>query len=220
MERKNAFSVIKQQVPIEEVARYYGIMIDCRGKALCFAHTEKTPSLSFKNNRYYCFGCGVKGSVIDLTAAMENVSAADAAKKLDAQYALHLYRGERLTVKQALYSAQEAETRRKNRERLQRFDRWLEWARHVVAAYLSMLEDWKRDYAPQSPDDPWDPHFCEALSELNLWYHHYTLLLPGSRTVCAPDFEDKTCFYQDFKDKLVSIHERTQCYGGKTETIG
>ena len=56
-----------KQVPIAELAHKLGIEL-VGNKACCFAHEEKTPSLSFndKENYFKCFGCGIGGSNIDL----------------------------------------------------------------------------------------------------------------------------------------------------------
>lgn len=51
-------------IPILDVADRLGIEVNHRTKmAKCFAHDDKTPSLSFNvtngNNYFYCFGCGI-----------------------------------------------------------------------------------------------------------------------------------------------------------------
>ena len=55
------------EISVIDVAERLGIIIK-RGKAKCFLHDEKTPSLSFnkKKNFWNCFGCGQSGGTIDL----------------------------------------------------------------------------------------------------------------------------------------------------------
>jgi len=52
--------------------------------SLCCFHNEKTPSLYIypETNRFYCFGCQVKGNVIDLTMALYGVNFKEAVEML------------------------------------------------------------------------------------------------------------------------------------------
>lgn len=50
-------------------------------KAMCFnGHDKNSPSLTFypKQDRFFCFGCGARGSPIDLVVGVKGVSAIDA----------------------------------------------------------------------------------------------------------------------------------------------
>jgi len=50
---------------------------------LCPFHNEKTPSFTiFENNRYFCFGCGAKGSAIDFIMKTRNLNFVEAVKEL------------------------------------------------------------------------------------------------------------------------------------------
>lgn len=63
-----------QNISIQDVSARLGIVIK-KNKALCFAHDEKTPSLSFDNKKgvYYCHGCGIKGNIFSLVRAVLNI---------------------------------------------------------------------------------------------------------------------------------------------------
>ena len=67
------FQKIRREIPIEEVARWLGIEV-LRGKAKCPFHDDQTPSMSFKEGRFKCFGCDASGDAIDLVARLKNVS--------------------------------------------------------------------------------------------------------------------------------------------------
>jgi len=71
---------IKNRVNILDVAKKYGLQINKQGKALCIFHHEKTPSLAFfeDTNSFYCYGCGVGGSVIDFIQHAEKLTTAGA----------------------------------------------------------------------------------------------------------------------------------------------
>ena len=72
------FQKIRQEIPIEEVARWLGIEVQ-NGKARCPFHNDQTPSMSFKDGRFKCFGCDASGDAIDLVARLKHLSTTDAA---------------------------------------------------------------------------------------------------------------------------------------------
>ena len=78
---------IKQEINILELTEHYGISVK-NNKALCPFHQDKNASLTFypKNNRFYCFGCGVRGTVIDLVMKIENKTFNEAIKYLSEHY--------------------------------------------------------------------------------------------------------------------------------------
>lgn len=69
-----------------EVARHYGLKLQKAGRtyrALCPVHSERTPSFHiYPPSRFACFGCGIKGSVIDFVSLIESCSFKDAVYKL------------------------------------------------------------------------------------------------------------------------------------------
>lgn len=73
------FQKIRQEIPIEEAARWLGIEV-LNGKERCPFHKDQTPSLSFKEGRFKCFGCNASGDAIDLTAKLRHVSTIEAAR--------------------------------------------------------------------------------------------------------------------------------------------
>ena len=105
---RSAFEVIKNNIDILDAAAQFGVNVDRYGKALCFAHNEKTPSLSFKGTHWHCFGCGAGGDVVDMVATIQGISALDAAKQLDAIYSLHLF-AEKVDTAEVRRRAQKAQ---------------------------------------------------------------------------------------------------------------
>ena len=58
--------------------------VSSRFKALCPLHNEKHPSFTiWPDGYYYCYGCGAHGDVTELCAALDGISKADAARKLN-----------------------------------------------------------------------------------------------------------------------------------------
>ena len=58
------FEAVKQTVTTRQAAERYGIRVERNGMYRCPFHEDKTPSMKL-DRRYYCFGCGASGDVID-----------------------------------------------------------------------------------------------------------------------------------------------------------
>ena len=82
------FQKIRQEIPIEKVARWLGIEV-LSGKAKCPFHNDQTPSMSFKEGRFKCFGCDASGDAIDLVARLKNLSTTEAAQKITEVFHIH-----------------------------------------------------------------------------------------------------------------------------------
>ena len=82
------FQKIRHEIPIEEVARWLGIEVQ-NGKARCPFHNDQTPSMSFKEGRFKCFGCDASGDAIDLVARLKNLSTTEAAQKITEVFHVH-----------------------------------------------------------------------------------------------------------------------------------
>lgn len=51
---------------VPDVLAEVGILPDRHGKALCPLHAEKTPSFTFTDELWHCFGCGAGGNAYQL----------------------------------------------------------------------------------------------------------------------------------------------------------
>jgi len=83
------FQQIRNSVKIEEVAKWLGIEVH-GGKARCPFHNDQTPSLSFKDGRFKCFGCNASGDAIDLVAKLRHLSTAEAAHLISGTFHLNI----------------------------------------------------------------------------------------------------------------------------------
>ena len=61
---RNMYESIKAAVTARQVAESFGLTVNRSGMAACPFHEDHTPSLKL-DQRYYCFGCGATGDVID-----------------------------------------------------------------------------------------------------------------------------------------------------------
>lgn len=78
--------------PLPEMVSSYGIELKAGAKgelvALCPFHNEKTPSFTVNpvKNVFYCFGCGINGSVIDFVSKKDGSTIGQAMEKLSKRH--------------------------------------------------------------------------------------------------------------------------------------
>ena len=83
----NVFEAVKQSVTTRQSASYYGIRVGRNGMACCPFHNDRTPSMKV-DSRYYCFGCGASGDVIDFAASLHGLGKRDAAFRLAEDFSI------------------------------------------------------------------------------------------------------------------------------------
>ena len=142
----NLFDTVKAAVHPRMAAERYGLPIQQGSMIRCPFHADRTPSMKLNEEYFYCFGCGASGDVIDLATRLFGLSSYDAAKKLAADFGITEQKPSVLAKLQRGKSQAEAERR----------------CFRVLGDYLQILQDWKTNCAPQSPEDAIDPRYAEA----------------------------------------------------------
>ena len=142
----NLFDTVKAAVTPRMAAERYGLPIQQGSMVCCPFHDDRTPSMKLNEDYFYCFGCGAHGDVIEFTSKLFGISALDAAKKLAADFGITEQKPSILAKLQRGKSQAEAE-----RESFR-----------VLGDYLQILQDWKTNCAPQSPEDAIDPRYAEG----------------------------------------------------------
>lgn len=84
---KDIFKLVKANITTRQAAEYYGLNVQRNGMTLCPFHNDHAPSLKV-DTRFYCFGCQVKGDVIDFVSKLFGLSLIQAAQKLAADFGL------------------------------------------------------------------------------------------------------------------------------------
>ena len=140
------FTQIKMAVSVKEAAEYYGLEVNRGSMICCPFHADRTPSMKLNEEYFYCFGCGAHGDVVALTAQLFDLPPAEAAKKLAADFGIAEQKPSILARLQR--GASQAETERR--------------CFRALGDYLRILQDWKTNCAPQSPEDAIDPRYAEA----------------------------------------------------------
>ena len=106
--------------------------------------------MKLNENYFYCFGCGVHGDVIDLTAGLFQISNYEAANKLISDFGLN-------GTQPVIPRTSQFIGRFQNKEIL---------CNRVLTDYLHLLEDWKRQHYPRIPEDKLDKRYVEACQML------------------------------------------------------
>ena len=144
------FQTIKAAVTTRQAAESFGLAVDKSGMALCPFHDDHHPSLKL-DRRYYCFACGASGDVIDFTARFFGISNHSAAIKLARDFGIDPRPPTQLNI-----TIPDAEPLSEEQP-----------------CILSLVQDvqkfhrWKREFAPDNPEEPWDDRFVEACRELS-----------------------------------------------------
>ena len=165
----NLFEVVKTNINTQEAAQTYGIDVNHYGMALCPFHNDRHPSLYISDDHYHCFACGEHGDVIDLAAKLFDLRLYDAARKLASDF--------HLAPDKPLPEAIRRKNEHKTRAQQLRENEQLCFP--VLNEYRRLLQDWKKRYAPQAPEDVPDERFVEACHRLSWAEYQLDILLQG-----------------------------------------
>ena len=152
----NLFESGKAAATVRQAAEHYGLKIGQGNMVCCPFHADRTPSMKLNEDYFYCFGCGATGDVIDLVAKLFNLSSYDAAKKLAYDFGID---PDKPPAAAALRKPKYPLAKAFQREELH--------CQRVLCDYLHLLESWKVQYAPKTPEDVLDDRFVEACQMLD-----------------------------------------------------
>src|SRR5699024_5106972 len=152
--KSNVFEAVKESVTTRQAAEIYGVPVGRNGMACCPFHDDKHPSMKV-DRRFHCFGCQADGDAIDFTARLFGLNSKEAALKLAEDFSVSYdAKGHdpprRRPVKRKI--SEELRCRQAEQKCFR-----------VLCDYLHLLERWEKEYAPQTPEETWNPLFVEAL---------------------------------------------------------
>ena len=159
---KDIFKLVKANITTRQAAEYYGLNVQRNGMTLCPFHNDHAPSLKV-DTRFYCFGCQVKGDVIDFVSKLFGLSLIQAAQKLAADFGLD----PNTPQSAAVVPAQPPVVQQR---------RLVLECTKALTDYERLLNHWKTAYAPADMNAPWDGRFAQALHELPVIGHVLDLL--------------------------------------------
>ena len=149
------YQSVKAAVPLRAAAERYGLRTNWSGMSRCLFHEDHSPSMKLNEDYFYCFGCGTFGDVIDLTAAIFQIPAFDAALKLARDFHVRVDRELPPGKEESPPLPKGLMADREKREQL-----WT--CLRVLCEYQRLLRKWKETYRPKSPDEPPDDRYVEA----------------------------------------------------------
>ena len=188
----STYARIKQTVTTLQAAERYGLSVNRSGMVKCPFHEDHHPSMKV-DDRFYCFGCGASGDVIDFTARLFGLSPYDTAKKLETDFGIG-------AEYEPLPFPTHAEPTR-DRERL---------CICVLREYLRYLRIWQLRYRPEKPGDPIHPRFAEAMRSLPTVNYLLDCLL-GNDLLLAKETAETLCqegHLQRLSEYLKTITEK------------
>lgn len=187
-DKMNIFEEVKSAVDINTAAEYYGLNVR-KDTALCPFHNEKTGSLKLYHDHFYCFGCGEHGDVIKLTGKLLGLSPIDSAKSLADDFNVLIHDD---------FKPKEQTLNKTSPQKLVTYKERENRAYRLLADYCKYLEDCRKRYAPQSPEERPHPLFVTALCELEMFRYYRDLFIYG-------DFEGRKAFIEEQAELLDRI---------------
>lgn len=198
------FEDVKNHVTVYQVAERYGMKPNRSGLIRCVFHHDKTPSMKV-DRRYYCFGCGCTGDVIDFAGQIWGTNVRETALRLRAEFGVVVNSRARDHPKTAGRRLLNIHTQKTEESYPVKYQR-------CVRAYLSyhaLLKEWKVRYAPKSPEEEWNERFVEACQKLNIIEYYLDTLLFGEKA-------DQELFVQEKWEEV----EKFECRNRETQHSG
>ena len=185
----NIFETVKQSVTTRQAAERYGIRVERNGMCRCPFHDDSTPSMKL-DRRYYCFGCGATGDVIDFVSQLRGIGSKEAAILLAQDFAIP-------------YEDSAGKTNRPRQQNTdeQNYQYMERYCSRVLLDYDQLLCRWKEDYAPQTPENGYHPRFVEALQKLSLVEYLLDELLCG-------DIQARASVVIEYGEEVRKIEQR------------
>ncbi len=162
------YETVKAAISVKDAAEQYGLKVNRNGMTCCPFHDDRHPSLKLNEDYFYCFGCGATGDVIDFTARLFGLSSYEAAQKLVADFGLD---PDKPPAAAALRKSKYPLVRAFRQDEL--------YCRRVLNDYLRLLEDWRVQYSPHSPEEELDDRFVESCQMLDYVEHLADILAVG-----------------------------------------
>ena len=149
------YKSIKAAVTARQAAESFGLTVNRSGMAICPFHEDHTPSLKL-DQRYYCFGCGATGDVIDFTSRLLNASNSNAAQILAEKFGIHP-KSQTITTQKTKPAVPLLVTEQR--------------CLFALVQYEKMLRFWKKHYAPRTPAEQFHDRFVEGCQQESFISH-------------------------------------------------
>lgn len=187
----NIFQAVKSSVTARSAAELYIPPVSNNGMACCPFHDDRHPSMKV-DERYFCFGCGATGDVIDLIAKLFGLPALNAANKLAADFGIGINAPQ---SRESVLAKLKHQTERDTENRTYR----------TLSGYIELLKIWRTDYAPKSPDEPLHERFLKSLHELDRLEYYLDVFIYG-------DSAERKELYNELREDLSNFERELNEY--------
>lgn len=167
------FETIRNSIAIRRAAEHYGIQVRHDGFANCPFHNDHHPSMKLYKDHYHCFACGAHGDVTALIAQLLSLSQFDAAKQLVTDFNIpYEFTYDKYPAKVRTYEkkALTPEATYNTTDKLI----------SLLSDYISILEEQKLRYTPDSAEEELHPLYVESMNQLPQCQYYLDILRKGS----------------------------------------
>lgn len=196
----NVFDELKNSVDMRSIAAEYGFNSNRHDYICCPFHNEKTPSMRLYDQSFYCFGCHIGGDVITFVSKLFELSAIEAAKKINTDFALSLNIGKDTDIKPKEKTVSKSQI-------YSYFEDWQKWAFRVLNNYYKLLLLWYEEFIPKTADDIPYILWVKACNELPIIGYYCNLFIGGSD-------ETRKRFFIDHRKEVERIADEYRKYIG------
>lgn len=186
----NVFEAVKQTVTTRQAAEMYGIRVNRHGMAVCPFHNDRNPSMKV-DKRFHCFACQADGDAVDFVSRLFGVPSREAAIKLADDFGIPYDSRQKPSVRPHIREPTPEQKYRQEENHCYR----------VLTDYFHLLREWKKQYAPATPEDEWHPLFVEALQRESYIEYLLDILLYGTP-------EEKKALVAEQRKEVMKLEQR------------
>lgn len=186
----NVFEAVKQNLTTRQAAEMYGIRVSRHGMAVCPFHNDKNPSMKV-DKRFHCFACQADGDAVDFVSRLFGLPGKEAAMKLADDFSIPYDARKKPFVRPNIRAPTPEQRYRQEESRCYK----------VLSDYFHHLRTWKRQYAPQHPEDEWHLLFVEALQRESHIEYLLDVLLYGT-------VEEKKALVAEQRKEVIRLEQR------------
>ena len=186
----NVFEAVKGKVTARQAAEMYGVRVNRHGMAVCPFHNDKNPSMKV-DKRFHCFACQADGDAVDFVSRLFGLPGKEAAMKLADDFSIPYDARKKPSIRPKIREPTPEQRYRQEENRCYK----------ALSDYFHHLRTWKRQYAPQQPEDEWHPLFVEALQRESHIEYLLDVLLYGTA-------EEKKALVAEQRKEVMNLEQR------------
>ena len=186
----NVFEAVKGKVTTRQAAEMYGVRVNRHGMAVCPFHNDKNPSMKV-DKRFHCFACQADGDAVDFVSRLFGLPGKEAAMKLADDFSIPYNERKKASIRPKIREPTPEQKYQQEENRCYK----------ALSDYFHHLRTWKRQYAPQQPEDVWHPLFVEALQRESHIEYLLDVLLYGTA-------EEKKALVAEQRKEVIRLERR------------